>query len=89
MSALASLAIAAALAASPQPARGADDADAAPVRCRPAPYYVATVQPRPKAQRLVITGAREPAARYEKPARSCHLMSAPTGRDSRWRAVRL
>ncbi|MEW5683702.1 MAG: hypothetical protein AB1942_02160 [Pseudomonadota bacterium] len=89
MSGLANLALAAALATAPQPAKGAEDFDRTPVRCRPAPYYVGDAQPRPKSQRLVITGTRVPLVRYQKRARPCHLMHAPTAPALEWRVVML
>jgi hypothetical protein len=89
LSGLANLALAAALATSPTPAKGADDLDRTPVRCRPAPYYVRDVQPRPKAQRLVVTGTRVPLVRYQKRARPCHLMHAPAAPELEWRVVML
>ena len=52
------------------------EADRKPVRCRPAPYYVADTSPRPRTQRLFMTGSRVPVVR-ESPirrARPCFLM---------------
>ena len=87
MSGLANLAFAAALAAAPPPAKGADDPNRALVRCRPAPYFVGGAKPQLKAQRLVITGSRVPLIRYERRARPCHLMNAPAEPQAEWRVV--
>lgn len=89
MSILANLALAATLAAASPPAKAGDDLGRTPVRCRPAPYYVGDAQPRPKAQRLIVTGTRVPLIRYEKRARPCHLMHAPAAPELEWRVVLL
>lgn len=85
MSGLLGLAMAAAIAGAPPAAKGAEDLDRTPVRCRPAPYFVRDVSPRPKTQRLVLTGTRVP--RYQKRARPCHLMHAPGEPELEWRVV--
>jgi hypothetical protein len=85
MSGLLGLAMAAAIAGAPPAAKAAEDLDRTPVRCRPAPYYVRDVSPRPKAQRLVLTGTRVP--RYQKRGRPCHLMHAPIEPPLEWRVV--
>lgn len=46
-----------------------------PIRCRPAPYHVASRGDRPKPQRLVMTGSRVPVT--ERRQRPCLLMEAP------------
>ena len=52
------------------------DMDRTPIRCRPAPYYVADVAAeRPRFERMIITGSRIPVREVEKrPARPCLLM---------------
>lgn len=87
MSGLLGLAVAAAIAAGPPAGEGAEDLGRTPVRCRPAPYYVRDISPRPKAQRLVLTGTRVPIVRQPKRARPCHLMHAPAEPPLEWRVV--
>lgn len=52
------------------------EADRTPVRCRPAPYYVADGAPRPRMERLFVTGSRVPVTRDlpMRRARPCFLM---------------
>lgn len=57
-----------------------DAAQRAQIRCRPAPYFVAERGERQKAQKTILTGSRVPIRRgwYERRARPCHLMHAPS-----------
>jgi hypothetical protein len=52
--------------------------DRTPIRCRPAPYYVAEQGERVKPERLMVTGSRVPVARdYDadrRPRPPCLLM---------------
>lgn len=51
--------------------------DRTPIRCRPAPYYVAEQGERAKPERLMVTGSRVPLARdYDerRPRPPCLLM---------------
>ena len=55
----------------------ASEADRTPIRCRPAPYYVAEQGDRLKPQHLMITGSRVPmtARDYDRrPKPPCLLM---------------
>ena len=58
------------------------EADRTPMRCKPAPYYVAEQGERPKIDRLMVTGSRVPVTARdfaERRTRPCFLMrdSAP------------
>jgi hypothetical protein len=57
-----------------------DATQRAQIRCRPAPYFVAERGERQKAQKTILTGSRVPIRRgwYERRARPCHLMHAPS-----------
>lgn len=58
-----------------------DATERAQIRCRPAPYFVADRGgDRQKAHKTILTGTRVPIRRgwYERRARPCHLMHAPT-----------
>lgn len=57
-----------------------DATERAQIRCRPAPYFVADRGERQKTQKTILTGTRVPIRRgwYERRARPCHLMHAPT-----------
>jgi len=52
------------------------DGDRTPIRCRPAPFYVADRAERPKPERLLVTGSRVPL-QQERRARPCMLMQTP------------
>ena len=56
-------------------AQAAPQATATPLRCRPAPYYVASPGHRMKAQRLAKTGTRVPI--FQRRQRPCLLMESP------------
>ena len=57
----------------------ARDADRTPLRCRPAPYYVADRVDRQRPERVLITGSRVPVTLLEeRRARPCHLMLTPS-----------
>jgi hypothetical protein len=60
------------------------EADRTPIRCRPAPYYVAELGERPKAERLTVTGTRVPMAvrDYDRRPRPCLLMRGPDPRPN-------
>jgi hypothetical protein len=49
------------------------DADRTPIRCRPAPYYVADRTERPKPERIVVAASRAPS-QTERRAPPCLLM---------------
>jgi hypothetical protein len=49
----------------------------APLRCRPAPYYVSGRGERMKPERLVMTGSRVPMGRDDRRPRPCLLMEGP------------
>jgi hypothetical protein len=59
-----------------QPAIDETDGDRTPIRCRPAPFYVADRAERPKPERLTVTGSRVPL-QQERRARPCLLMQTP------------
>lgn len=66
----------------------ARDADRTPLRCRPAPYYVADRADRPRPERVMVTGSRVPVTVLEdRRARPCHLMLAPSPADGPERRV--
>ncbi len=51
--------------------------DRTPMRCKPAPYYVAEQGARTRAERLLVTGSRVPLVARDFPdrrARPCFLM---------------
>jgi len=55
--------------------------DRTPMRCKPAPYYVAETGERTKAERLMVTGSRVPMVARdfsERRARPCFLMRYET-----------
>ena len=56
-------------------AKAAAQGAPAPLRCRPAPYYVASRGKGMKPQRLARTGSRVPV--FERRQRPCLLMEAP------------
>lgn len=61
----------------PTPGIDPADADRTPIRCRPAPYYVAEQGGRPKSERLLITGSRVPLTTRDedrRPRPPCLLM---------------
>ncbi len=56
------------------------DAERTPMRCRPAPYYVADQGERPRAGRVFVTGSRVPVSARdiaERRTRPCFLMRDP------------
>ncbi|MBL8772714.1 MAG: hypothetical protein JNK30_15125 [Phenylobacterium sp.] len=64
----------------PPPVRpAARDVDHAPIRCRPAPYYVSDTDQRTRVERILITGSRIPVREVEKRTRPCLLMRTMDG----------
>jgi hypothetical protein len=66
-------------AATPTPVEVAE-ADRTPVRCKPAPYYVADRGERSGIERVLVTGSRVPLTARDYPdrrARPCFLMREP------------
>jgi hypothetical protein len=66
-------------AATPTPVEAAE-ADRTPMRCKPAPYYVAERGERSTVERIQVTGSRVPLTARDYPdrrARPCFLMREP------------
>jgi hypothetical protein len=75
---LAALLLAVTAAAAPSPAQPPVrevDQRAAPIRCRPAPYYVADgSHDRMRMERILVTGSRIPVREIDRRPRPCLLM---------------
>lgn len=70
-----------------EPARGRSSAAPAPLRCRPAPYYISARDGRQIPRILLENRKGPPVELIDRQGRPCHLMSTPADGHKRLRVA--